>query len=291
MITAEYEPQTLRRLWDVEKDIYQEFTRICDQHGLTYFCAYGTALGAIRHKGFIPWDDDMDMGMPREDYEKFIEIAPRELGAQYALLEPRTTKGYVMAFAKLTRSDTTFIEATDQDRTYHSGIFIDIFPFDPIYEDRQRREKLERKCWLLARLCVLTAYKSPKLPAEMSPLKKGIARFGCGALYYMLKLLGFSTVKIYQKYLKAAAQAAKDGASGLYTDLILYRLEDNYGQEDVCYSSETLFPTVTVPFDGISVAVPRDYDRYLTRTFGDYMQLPPEEKRHAHYPAVLRFGA
>lgn len=287
---ADYSPDVLHRLWAVEKNIYTEFARICDKHGLRYFCAYGTTLGAIRHKGFIPWDDDMDMGMPRADYEKFLEIAPSELGEHFELLEARRTPGYVLPFAKLTRSDTTFVEATDQNRTYHSGIFIDIFPFDLIWEDAQRREKAEHKCWLLARLCVLSAYKKPKLPSSMAGWKRAVAYFGCGVVHYALRLCGQTPKKLHERYVAAACTPAKEGAKGLYADFVSYRLEDNYGQVDVTYTAECLFPTVQVPFDEIMAAVPQDWDTYLKYTFGDYMTLPPEDKRHCHFPAKLCFS-
>jgi lipopolysaccharide cholinephosphotransferase len=289
-MTAEYTPETLRRLWDTEEDILKEFVRICQAHDLTYFCAYGTALGAIRHQGFIPWDDDMDLGMPREDYETFVRVAPQELGARYTLLESRTTQGYVMPFAKLTRSDTTFVEATDQNRTYHSGIFIDIFPFDRIYADAKKRDKLLHKCWMLARLCVLSEYPSPKMPAGLNPVVRAVAKLGCGVLHLGLKVCGQSKDKLYARYVRTAMQPAREGEQGLYTDAVLYRLEDNYGQVDVCYAEEVLFPPVEVPFDGMTVAVPHDYDAYLTRSFGDYMTPPPEHQRHCHFPAVLEFG-
>jgi lipopolysaccharide cholinephosphotransferase len=288
---AEYALEVLHRLWAVEKNIYTEFARICDAHGLRYFCAYGTALGAIRHKGFIPWDDDMDMGMPREDYEKFLQIAPAELGEHFELLEARRTPGYVLPFAKLTRSDTTFVEATDQDRTYHSGIFIDIFPFDLIWEDAAKRDKVEHKCWVLARLCVLSAYKKPKLPSTVTGWKKAVAYFGCGVIHYGLRLFGQTPKRLQERYAAVAATPAKEGATGLYADFVLYRFEDNYGQVDVVYKEETLLPPVQVPFDEITAAVPADWDTYLTQTFGDYMQLPPVDKRHCHTPAKLDFGS
>lgn len=290
MAVLEYEPQVLHRLWDVEKEIYQEFARVCDKHGLTYFCAYGTALGAIRHQGFIPWDDDIDVSMPREDYEAFLSLAPGELGGQYELLDVENTKGYVMTFAKLTRRDTTFVEATDQDRTYHSGIFIDIFPIDVIYEDAAKRDRLGKKCWFLARLCVLSEYKHPKLPAALGGAKKSLARLACAGAYYALKAVGLNTKKLYAKYLKETTRPLREQVCGLYADVTQYGQECNYGQEDVTFREEDLFPTVMVPFEDIYVPVPHNCHQYLTNLFGDYMTLPPLEQRHTHYPAVLDFG-
>lgn len=288
---ATYTPEVLHRLWAVEKNIYCEFARICDKYDLRYFCAYGTTLGAIRHEGFIPWDDDMDMGMPRADYEKFLEVAPAELGEHYELLEARRTPGYVLPFAKLTRSDTTFVEATDQNRTYHSGIFIDIFPFDLVWEDAAQREKAEHKCWVLARLCVLSAYRKPKLPGGMAGWKRGVVLFGCGVIHYALRLFGQTPKKLHERYVAAASAPAKAGARGLYADFVLYRLEDNYGDADSIYTEDSLFPAVQVPFEDITVAVPRDWDNYLKISFGDYMTLPPEDKRHCHAPSKIDFGS
>ena len=288
---TEYTPQVLRQLWDVEKEIYHTFARICDKHGLRYFAAYGTALGAVRHGGFIPWDDDMDFGMPRADYEKFMQVAPRELDSRYALLEPRTTPGYVMPFAKLTRADSTFIEATDQDRAYHSGIFIDIFPFDPIYPDEKRQEKVLHKCWVLARLMVLSTYRAPKLPAGTAGWKAALLKFACGAAHYALRLTGNRTEKLYRRYLDVIMTPAREGVHGLYADALQYRYEINYGPSGIFFADKLLFPTTEVPFDGETIAMPHDPAQYLTDIFGDYMQLPPENKRHAHTPAVLKFPA
>ena len=291
MSTETKEPSfDLTKVHETNLKLLKEIDRICRKYKIKYALDSGTLLGAIRHQGFIPWDDDMDIGMPREDYERFLELAPGELTERYELLEARKTPGYVLPFAKLTRADTTFVEATDQDRTYHSGIFIDIFPFDLIYEDPKKRDKLLRRSWILARLCVLSEYKRPKLPQGLSPAKGAIAHFGCAVIHYGLRLLGQNGKELHQRYVDTMTRPAREGAEGLYTDAVLYRLEDNYGQTDVCYPAEVLFPTVTVPFDGMEAAVPGDYDRYLTRTFGDYMQLPPEDKRHCHFPAVLDFG-
>ncbi len=288
--TGAYAPEVLHRLWQVETEIYREFARVCDENGLAYFAAFGTALGAVRHQGFIPWDDDIDVAMPREDYEKLIARAPELFAAPYEVLEPRLTAGYVMPFAKLTRADSTFVEATDTDRTYHSGIFIDIFPMDWIWPDAKRRLRVYEKTFLLARLCVLTEYGKPKLPKGMTGWKKTVLHAGTMAVHGLLRLTGQTTQRLYARYLRAATQTPREEAKGRIADLLLYRQEANYGLDDPIYPEKMLFPTREVPFGDITVRVPGQTGKYLARTFGeDYMTLPPEEKRHCHMPAVLEF--
>ena len=289
-MNKEYEPEVLQKLWKVEEGIYLEFARICDKHNLRYFCAYGTALGAIRHKGFIPWDDDMDMGMLREDYEKFLEIAPQELRENFELLEARNTKGYVLPFAKLTRSDTTFVEATDIDRKYHSGIFIDIFPFDAVPEDFEERKKIERKCWLIARLMVLCDYPKPKLPASIKGFKKSLVYAVCAVVHIGLKILGQTPSKLQVRYTKAASKYGESHDSNLYADFMAFNMEFDYGRPDQYFHKNTLFPAVDVPYENILVKVPHDWDKYLTDSYAKYMELPPIEQRHSHYPSKLEFS-
>lgn len=285
----EYTQEALARLREVETEIYLEFARVCDKHGLRYFAAFGTALGAVRHQGFIPWDDDIDVAMPREDYEKLMRISEKEFTHPYRMLEPRKTPGYVMTFAKLTREDSTFVEATDTDRTYHSGIFIDIFPMDPMPSDPKKRRRIYRRTYLLARLCVLSEYGKPKLPKGTTGLKKKILHAGTTGVHKLLKLLGLSTKRLYARYLKAARVRPEEARGGLLADLLLYKQEGS-GLDDPVYPVSMLFPTETVAFGDTFVDVPHQKEAYLARTFGDdFMQLPPPEKRRCHAPAVLVF--
>lgn len=141
--------ETLRKVQLAQLEIGKEIKRVCDENGIKYFLDSGTLLGAIRHKGFIPWDDDMDMGMLREDYERFIEIAPKELKPEYFLQTWKTDKSYPYAFAKIRKKGTVFIEAVSQKTNAHNEIFVDVFPYDIYPDDETVRTKLTKKIMLL----------------------------------------------------------------------------------------------------------------------------------------------
>lgn len=284
----EYTEEQLKKLHAIELEIYDVFAMICKKHQLRFVTGFGTTLGAIRHKGFIPWDDDLDFLMPRKDYEKFIEIAPKELEERYELLEPRTEKKYVMAFAKLIRKDSTFIEKTDLHIQYHSGIFIDIFPMDYWPQDKKRRDRVAFRCYVLARLCSLATYKRPKLPPGMKPWKQSISYFGCACIHYILKLFRLSTQKLYKKYLKYAMSTSPEDAGHYVTDMMWCWIRHD-GMFGLQYKDEDLFTPLYVPFENIQIPVPEKYDSYLRIAYKDYMVLPPVEKRHCHMPAVLKF--
>ena len=177
----EYTEEQLKRLRDIELELYQELAGICRKHELTFVTGFGTTLGAIRHKGFIPWDDDMDFLMPRKDYEILIRVAPEELkGSRYALLEPRLTENYVMSFAKLCRKDTIFLEEVDKHVRYHNGICIDIFPMDYWPQNRKRRDHVALRGSALFRPMRTRSFpKHLQVQEERRPLLPAFAFMAC----------------------------------------------------------------------------------------------------------------
>lgn len=284
-----YTDEILKRLREFELDLYFKLDEVCKKYDLKYVTGFGSTLGAIRHKGFIPWDDDMDFLMPRKDYEKLIEVAPKEFTGKYEFLEPRLKNGYVMSFAKLQRTDSTFIEETDEAVKYHRGIFIDIFPMDYWPQDKKKRDKLAFKCYILLRLCVLATYSKPKLPVGMSPIKKKIAYAGCWCISNFLRIFRITTVKLYKKYLKLAQSTLPEEAEHFVTDLCWCWIRKGYGMFGLQYNDKDLFTPLLVPFEDTMIQVPEKYDSYLTIAYKDYMKLPPEEKRHCHAPSKLEF--
>lgn len=285
----EYTDEQLKHLRRLELDLYHRLAAICEKHNLTFVTGFGTTLGAIRHKGFVPWDDDMDFLMPRKDFEVLVKVAPKELEERYQLLEPRLTKGYTMNFAKLIRSDSTFIEPEDVHVKYHNGIFIDIFPMDYWPKDADRRNKVCFRCYVLARLEALATYSRPKLPKNMKPMKRVLARVGCACVSGTLKLFRITTVKLYKKYLKWATCTSPEEADNYVTDMCWCWMKKDRTMFGLQYKDKDLFTQLYVPFEDDKVPVPEKYDSYLTTAYRDYMKLPPLEKRHSHVPVVLEF--
>lgn len=136
-----FEPETIcnffvsekrKKIWAVEMDLYRELERVCKKHNLRYWAIGGTLIGAVRHHGFIPWDDDIDVCMPREDYEKLCGLYSKEFSSPYFLQTPQTDPGYYFSFAKFRNSNTTAISMPFKNSLFNQGIFIDVFPLDYI---------------------------------------------------------------------------------------------------------------------------------------------------------------
>ena len=132
----------MKQIWAVQLDILQEIAMICNKHDIKYFAIGGTLLGAVRHKGYIPWDDDLDIAMYREDYNKFCKIAPKELHNPFFFQTEDTDPGYLLRHAKVRNSNTTAILSIQKDKKYkfNQGIFVDIFPLDRIPDDLEERD-------------------------------------------------------------------------------------------------------------------------------------------------------
>ena len=127
------ENEILHQLWSIELEILDVIDQICVAHNLRYSPIYGTLLGAVRHKGFIPWDDDIDLMMPRDDYEAFLALWQQEAPKGYILQNTRNSPDFSQNFTKIRKDHTAFIQTEDErDKRYHKGIFVDIFPADRV---------------------------------------------------------------------------------------------------------------------------------------------------------------
>jgi len=247
----------LRQLQLTELEILKEVIKICDRHGLRYAMIGGTMLGAVRHKGFIPWDDDIDIALPRKDYEKFLKIAEQELPYPYKVL---THNGkHPCMFSKVHNVETTFIESSVKGYPeYYKGVFVDIMPLDGMPADEKQREKFCKRigglvrafnwhrfdfkyceslkakfCYLIPEKCLFRAWEKMLVKYDFDS-----SEFTCFAWLHNPKRYTFK--------------------SFFFTDLTNYQFED------------------------IKVKGAKDYNAYLTMQFKDYMKLPPENQRINH---------
>lgn len=240
------------------------FDDICRRNNLSYWLDGGTLIGAIRHNGFIPWDDDIDVAMLYDDYEKFIKIAQKELPDDVFLQTRKSDKEYPLFFAKLRDKYSTYEEENVTHLHCHKGIFIDIFPMDYVkYPCLQKNMKL---------LLHGTNYSNLHSPVK-SFVQRTIGRFN-------RKMILLFKLPVFQ-YLNSMFHADYHNASQL-----AYCMEVN---EVFQYSKETIFPLKEHVFEGYTFFIPANYDAYLRAYYGDYMQLPPEDKRNAHHVDIAPF--
>lgn len=274
-----YKPEELERLKKTEMEVLAAFIEICEKHDLPYFVNGGTAIGAVRHQGFIPWDDDMDVGMLRDDYEKFLQVAPGEIEGKYELMNAEINKdclGYTMRMCKV---GTKHI--TDEHSKYPTtfGIRIDIFPYDNVPGDPKLRKKQLRDINLYTRMYILRIIPNPTVPFKGVMGK--IMSAGCFVVHYLLKAF-VSVDYINRKYRETSLRYHNQ--TSLVASLCDVEPEISIVKKD------EIFPLQELKFEGMTVKAMACNHEMLTRMYGDYMEMPPEEQRYNHGAKVLDFG-
>ena len=253
----------MKEIWAVELDLLEELRRVCMKHGLKYVAEGGTLLGAIRHKGFIPWDDDIDILMPRKDYDKLCELAPQEFKHPY-FLENFYSNGFWYGNSKLMNLDTTGYE---NPRANAHGLFIDIFPCDNIPDDeelarQQNKEKLKiQKEFGRIFYCDKAFEKG-----EKAPLVRRILRF---LLHYIYKIQGKTITSnhyktLYDKYIDTMRKY-KDEHTKYSGTLCCYDIDI----KDKALNAD-LDTLTEVDFEFIKVPIVPHYDEALTRLYGNW---------------------
>ena len=273
----------IREVQMVELDILNKFADICEANGLRYFLDSGTLLGAVRHKGFIPWDDDIDVGMPREDYDKFLEIAEGLLGDQYFVQTRETDKNAPFSFGKVRKTDTLFVEWNKRNIDMHHGIYIDIFPYDVM--PLEGKAEYVKECRKLNKLFYLKMIPDRSCQPQKS-LKWLVAAAGKRVVYYLLKLV---STKSLDKKMEETFTRYKGKTTDVYSwptgEEVSYRCHSFF--EDVEFPASMLFPPSKVTFEGREFNGPHDIDGFLKTFYNDYMQLPPYEQRFGHRPCKV----
>ena len=251
----------LKEIQKVLLELLLQIDRICRHHGLRYYLFYGTLLGAIRHCGFIPWDDDADVIMPREDYEKFLRIAKGELSENYFLQFHKSDKYYRNPFAKLRKNNTTFIVPEHAHIRMHHGVFVDIFPLDELPDGKMAKWAMWNITHFLERMQAFSCAKLPGRLRIMKPLQ-------CfWQLLFKPSFFAWIANKIAVLF---------SGKSGYYMSVFD---PDHYDPLHNTLSIDDFEPARRLPFEGVELLVPNRAEKLLVHQYGNYMQLPPEEKR------------
>ena len=277
MLTAE----DVEKLHDVLLSMYKDINNVCRQHGIHLIAAGGTALGAIRHHGFIPWDDDMDLFMIRRDFERLKSVFESELGDRYYLLAPGTKQGANCSLPRIIKKGTTFLGMIDESSPYPHGIYIDIniIEYAPENVLKFKLKSIGADVLRFISYSVYwNQYRSKSLKAYMQESK--------GAGYYKIrmalgKFCSFRSAEswfaLFDKYVQGKKTRVVTVPSGTKK-----------------YSGERLDIKVVVPlkkvsFEDTEIFVFNDYDWYLSNLYGNYMKIPRAEKREHHMCLKLSF--
>lgn len=261
----------LRPIWDATLEIYEEVVKVCKRHDLRYYVTDGTLIGAIRHKGYVPWDDDFDMSMPRPDYEKFVGFAKKELPQHLKYVNWKNTPEFHGLFGKIQDSRQDVVEDLERKtgRTLSNGLFIDIFPIDG-YPDTRIGKMIIKAMNFIFEQDMNFRFGSF---ASRSWKGKMLTPFG------MLFACILPWLKTHSDFLRA------------YEKMLLWHPFDerrNTGRASLKLHVVNRAPLLKAAwgegrqheFHDRQVVVPSDYDAYLRPIYGDYMKMPPEDRRH-----------
>lgn len=247
----------LKRLQEELLAMMKDIDEICRKNGIKYCLTGGSVLGAVRHKGFIPWDDDLDIAMLKEEYEKFCEIAPEAFkGTKYFLQNIDTEKEYNLPFAKIRNSETTDISEQHKKKNINHGIWIDVFIIDAVSKNRFKQ--------FLQRKSSAVIYAAWSRDENLSTIKKGVINLCCKIFGEKQFIKGICKLTRGEKTEYSKYVAAIDGRAGY--------IKETMPKE---FYTEHILAT----FEDVKFPIPKQFDAFLSRLYGDYMTPPPYEKR------------
>ena len=250
--------EDIRELRQIQMGILDKVHHFCEAHGLRYFLSSGTLIGAVRHKGYIPWDDDIDIYMPRKDYEQFL-LSFSDTEAIYRAINPSTEPHYYYTFAKVVDLRTRMVEKETEG--YEIGVYMDIFPVDYVTDDLQERERIfkEKKQLYKIRRCKIS---------NANPLQSRLA-------YLVYKYWPMTVRQIERKIRRLIVLEVP-------THTVCNMTEAGPTIKG-CFPAEDIASSVDIEFEGKTYKTMVGYKDYLERTYGDYMKLPPVEQRVTHH--------
>lgn len=258
-------PLTIELLHHRLLEIAAEFHKLCVDNNIPYYMLGGSMLGAVRHNGFIPWDDDMDFGVPREFFEKFIALASKHLPPQYSVLTYKNSESMILGFAKISDNNTVIVEQFSTKKERKLGVNVDVFPLD----HSSNKKGVFTRNYLIRSLIKLQ--KIVHVDASNRSLPKKLFAIFVQFLLPINKMIIIDYIErnlLKRCYMPNAYSSFSNyyGAWGLRETI----------RKDI-FGKPTLYK-----FCDLELFGPSEYDEYLSELYGDYMKLPPEEKQHLH---------
>jgi lipopolysaccharide cholinephosphotransferase len=252
-------------------EIYCDIAEVCKKYNLKMLMGGGSCLGAVRHKGFIPWDDDIDLIMPRTDYNKLLEVFDKELGEKYYLVDLVKTHSGQNLFAKIMKKNTTFIEKNTNANNSPASIFVDIFPLEFLPDNRYIRSIYLFFAKLFTKLIfIIVDYQLTNLQV----------RYRDVAIYRNIGKVT-SVISVYKwNYLYSVFISSCSG------NKFCFLPSGGHGVYGELLPVDTYFPLSEGIFEGKKVNLPHRCDKYLKNLYGDYMKLPPLDKRQGNHPIM-----
>lgn len=245
----------MKKVWKIQLELLKKLLDVCQKHDLKIWADGGTLLGAVRHKGYIPWDDDIDMMMIREDYDKLVAIAPSEFTGNLFFQCAETDKKYIRGHAQLRRSDTAAILPVDIWQSFNQGIFIDIFVCDYIPKTEEERVRCFNKLERQRRKLIDYFYRTLLCMHPMPHLKSIIHVYSNGGYRNCFEKMKNTLIGFPDK-------------STTELSPIMWSAK-NY--QKYTFELDWIKDTVLLPFEDLLLPVPKNYDAILTREYGDYM--------------------
>ena len=265
------EPLSMRDTQQIALEILHTVAQICEERNLRYYLVYGTLIGAVRHHGFIPWDDDVDIMMPRPDYDKLLEYLEDHIG-EYPHLQVfnrKTCPDYPYMITRI--SDDRYEIRMENEKPFGMGVFIDIYPYDGRGNEQREAIRFGMKGDRLSSLCYQASRDHFAIETTTSPLRKMIKY----PVYLLCRRLGKER---FQDSLEKLARVRPYDLS-TYVGCVIWL---SWGVKDM-YLRKWFDAYTYMPFEQYRFRVPAAYDKILRHTYGDYMQLPPEEDRVGHH--------
>ena len=253
-----YVDEMRKKIWAIEIDLYLELEKVCKKHNLRFYAIGGSILGAVRHNGFIPWDDDMDVCMPREDYEKLCNICMNDFEPPYFLQTPKTDPGYYISFAKLRNSNTTCISMPFRNALFNQGVGIDIFPLDTIDINKAKETMFK------INESIMKCSSYMKIGSEEYLTDRQMANFK-----------KYRTNNPMEEYYNIQDLAQSFGN----TEYLGLNVCTVYSYKRLSWPKKCFEKTLLHKFENIQITLPQGWHEIMNICFGDYMKFPKVEER------------